>query len=60
MGIIIRPPVEEARRLFEGKVLTSERDVAISFIHHGYCTRRGIIHIDDPLPPTHMPCYKCR
>lgn len=58
MARIISPPIEEARRLFEGKKLTEEVDVGISFIEHGYATRRdGTVHIMDPGPVIRTKCY---
>jgi hypothetical protein len=59
MGRIIRPPVEEARRLFEGKQISQEVDVGISFIEYGYATRRdGSVRIMEPGPPFRMRCYR--
>ena len=58
MGRIIRPPVEEARRLYEGKIRTKDVDVGISFIKHGYSTDRdGRVHIRDLNPPLVRRCY---
>ena len=53
MAKIIKPPVEEARRLFEGKKHTKAMDVKISFIRHNYgVNSKGRIVIFDPLPPS--------